>query len=131
MALKEIPAWRRWIGRSRRVEFWASIVALYVLDVVLILATRQSQLVSLGSLIFWLPIVTRRLNDMRAGWWWAWVPIGSGFVIGFVAGLLRVAGMAIPAQGLAIVIGLITIGLVIWLGSAPGKADKVDAAEVF
>jgi uncharacterized membrane protein YhaH (DUF805 family) len=124
MALAEIPEWRRWAGRSRRLEFWICVAALYVADLGLILATKLPLVVSSLALLVWLFIATRRLNDMRGRWWLAWLPGGTGFVGGFIVGFLRTSShgsILIPQPYVQLASVLVTIATTIYLGSAPSK----------
>ncbi|WP_366250428.1 DUF805 domain-containing protein [Brevundimonas sp.] len=111
-----------WRSRLRRRWFWGSIVCLLLGYVVMSLLVPEP-LLGLISLPFWLLIAGRRLHDMNARGFWALIPAGSGFVIGFANGFTRSAtgSPIIDTAQLNVVVGLASIGFIILLGAWPGS----------
>ena len=110
-------------GRSDRGEYWVSVVALIVLNVVLNLTLRDPVLTSLISLPIWVVVASRRLHDFGQTGWWSLVPFGIGLLLGFLGGV----GVHIPAA----VVSLIHTGVALSTGAIIGFRPGTPGANRF
>jgi uncharacterized membrane protein YhaH (DUF805 family) len=132
--------WALLRGRSRRLEFWLSLLALFALNIGGVLV-HAAVIVSLVSLPFWLVIAGRRLHDFNQSWAWGLIPFVLGFAAGFVGSLARARGLHLPVDQATLSLGANLISLVVmiaigvWPGTngpnrfggaaTPGAADEV------
>jgi hypothetical protein len=133
MALKMVPRWRRWLGRSGRLEFCISMAGLAVLHPLLVTRTRSDWLIVGAPLVIWLLVATRRLNDLLRGWWLAWLPWVTFFVSVMLVGLTTMSRHAVAAPLLrlgSIAGGVLLLILLAYLGFAPSRkpAPSVDVS---
>lgn len=110
-------------GRSDRGEYWVSVVALFVLNVVLNLTLRDPVTTSLISLPIWVVVASRRLHDFGRTGWWSLVPFGIGLLLGFAVGV----GAPIPA----VLVSLIHIGVTFSAGMIIGFKPGTPGANRF
>jgi uncharacterized membrane protein YhaH (DUF805 family) len=113
-------------GRARRAEFWWFVLFLFlvraaaaILDAAALHGARGagplSALSSLGLLLPWLAVMTRRMHDTdRSGFWVLGFYVASIVVAGgFVAALFILFSASEPSGGAALAIYLCGLG---WLG---------------
>ncbi len=126
MALKTIPGWRRWMGRSGRVEFWVSMAAMVAwATLAKPIGDRFPPLLLLPTII-WLAAMTRRLNDARWRWWWTLAPAGVFLLAALVSAVVAAmtgGRVALPFFVGAGLTGVTTLAIVVCLGSAARAPD--------
>jgi uncharacterized membrane protein YhaH (DUF805 family) len=133
VALKKVPVWRRWLGRSGRLEFWISMAAVVALPALVKPIGVRFPPLLLAPAIVWLVATTRRLNDARWRWWWAWIPVATFMLTGVVAGVVVVmthGKVSMPFIVVEVLAGVAMLATVGYVGSAPraGDAGAVDVS---
>jgi len=130
MALARVPAWRRWLGASGRLEFWISILLVFAIHYAMEVTTQSRRLSLLVSLVVWLLIATRRLNSLRAAWLWTLLPTAAGILAAYLAGFVRLqtAGQVeIPPLYIQLCGPVAGLMLILVLGLAPAPRQKAVA----
>ena len=119
-----------WGGRSRRLEYWLEVVALFAIPL-LWRSVGANAIATIALLVGWMLVYGRRLHDIDRSAWWglaALAVIDAPFAIGVVAGgaafqhsvaglehgdnLQMTSGLAVAA----IVAALFQVGFTLWLG---------------
>jgi len=130
MALMKVPAWRRWLGASGRIEFWISIVCAFAIHYGMEVTTQSRRLSLLVSLVVWLLIATRRLNSLRAVWLWTVLPTAAGILAAYMAGFVRLqtgGQIEIPPLYVQLCGPVAGLLLILVLGLAPPPKRKAVA----
>ncbi|QTC90970.1 DUF805 domain-containing protein [Brevundimonas goettingensis] len=112
-----------WAGRSRRREYWASLVAL-VIAYLMLASVAGPVIASTASFPFWLLIGTRRLHDVGATGWLSLIPFGLGFVTSFAVSFAAGIGSPLPvdAREANLLASLVSMIFMIGLGIWPPRA---------
>lgn len=110
-------------GRSDRKQYWLAVVLLVVGNIVLAGVQMPALIVSAISMPFWLVIAGRRLHDFNRRWFWALIPLCSGFAFGFIQGLINSTfdGDVFPPQAEATFYIAVTLIVSVAIGSVPGS----------
>lgn len=111
-----------WTGRSRRREYWASLLALMI--VYLMLASVVGPLIaSFASLPVWALIATRRLHDVGTTGWLCLIPGGLAFVVNFVISFAAAAGapLSVDLREANLWVNLISLIFMVGLGIWPPR----------
>jgi hypothetical protein len=127
-------------GRSRRGEYWGSVVAL-LLTAGVVSALGHQWLGNVIGFLGWCPIAIRRLRAIGWSPWLCLLPAGGGFAVGVLFGMARTIFpmLAVDAVTTAstVVAVAITWIFIIFIGVRPSLkpaatlADAPRLAEVF
>lgn len=118
-------------GRTSQRTYWISSGG-YIFVFIIVQATHLIGLIGLLLLpLIWIAaIAAPRLRDAGFSPWWVFIPMGGGFVMGFIKGFWAAAahpGLA-ALQAVQVIYGLamaaLTLGFMIWLGVTPSRTRQ-------
>lgn len=123
-------------GRLRRSHFWIGFLIIFGANIVLNFIPFIGALISLALIWSNLAISVKRLHDMGKTGWLVAIPYAASIVLGIVAGVMMVAGIAAsgmdesyyennpmaalsmmgPAFGIFGIIMLVNLAFLLWVG---------------
>jgi len=109
----------RLLGRSRRREYWLSVVGFIVAATTMNGLFQGSWVVVAVVIPIWLLIALRRLHGFGASGWWAWVIPGFDAVQWAVRTMLPILYRSIEAASILTTL-VVTLGYVLIVGIIPG-----------
>jgi uncharacterized membrane protein YhaH (DUF805 family) len=117
----------RLLGRSRRREYWPSIVALTFVFLVLFGIARGSWMVAAGVLPLWSLIALRRVHDFNAVVWWALAIPALDLVLMVIRTIARAGFLRVdpPFDAYATLTAMLaSMSFVIIVGIIPGTKGR-------
>jgi uncharacterized membrane protein YhaH (DUF805 family) len=115
-------------GRSGRARYWIAMGVYFAVYVSATYAHLPFLLLQVALPLVWIALIAApRLHDFGRSVGWAFTPMATGFVGGFVLGFWKALSSPDPSllarAGVIeqLLVGLVSVAFMIWLGAVPSN----------